>query len=233
MITDAMHPVPSPKGDQIAFASDRWSGRGDIYLRSTGGQNQDDGLLVRTDQNKWVCDWSRDGRYILFESINTETKGELWLQPMFGDRTPVAFQHTPYSEIQGRISPDGRWIAYTSDESGAWEVYVQSFPKPGFKQVVSIGGGYEPQWRGDGQELFYRAEDGTISSVDIQLGATSKIGRPKALFKIWVSRPSLFRNYYAVSGDGQRFLIDSTNSMSSKESISILVNWPARLPRSK
>jgi DNA-binding winged helix-turn-helix (wHTH) protein/Tol biopolymer transport system component len=224
---DGMHPISAPSGDRIAFTSDRAAGKADIYVRSMGAQTSDDQLLLRTDANKIVCDWSRNGRYILYSSVNAETKSDLWLLPMFGDRKPVPFLRTTFNEMQGKISPDGRWVAYLSDESGGWEVYLQSFPNPGAKQVVSIGGGFEPHWRGDGRELFYLSPDGTMMSVAMEPGPVPKIGRPRALFKTTVSNLRVVISHYAVTGDGQQFIIDSAAGKSKGGLIGILVNWPA------
>ena len=102
--------------------------------------------------------------------------------PTFGDRRPIPYLRTPFNEIQSRISPDGRWVAYASDESGVWEVYVQSFPTPGAKQIISVHGGAEPVWRRDGRELYYLAADRTLMSVDvISKGDTPHVSRPRAL----------------------------------------------------
>jgi Tol biopolymer transport system component len=221
-----MHPISSPSGDRIAFTSDRAAGKADIYVRSMGAEASDDQLLLRTEANKIVCDWSPNGRYILYSSVNAETKADLWLLPTFGDRKPVPFLRTTFNEMQGQISPDGRWVAYLSDESGAWEVYLQSFPNPGDKRVISIGGGFEPHWRGDGRELFYLNPDGTMMAVDLKLGGEPKIGRPKPLFKTAVSNLRVVMSHYAVTGDGQRFIIDSAGSTGKGGPIGILVNWP-------
>jgi hypothetical protein len=130
--------------------------------------------------------------------------------PRTGDRKPAQFLATSANEIQGQVSPDGRWLAYASDESGAWEVYVQSFPSPGAKRTISTGGGTEPQWRGDGKELFYLSADHMMMAVDVNSGSTLQASKPKPLFRAPCSgRSPAYRNYYAVTADGTRFLIDS------------------------
>src|SRR4030095_672143 len=112
---------------------------------------------LQTNESKFVNDWSRDGRFIIFDSSNAKTGEDLWILPTFGDRKPVPYLRTEYNEVQSRISPNGRWVACSSDESGIFDVYLQSFPTPGARQIVSIRGGAEPVWRKDGRELYYLA----------------------------------------------------------------------------
>ena len=141
----------------------------------------------------------------------------------------MPYLRTEYNEVQSRISPNGRWVAYSSDESGIFEVYVQSFPTPGAKQIVSIKGGAEPVWRKDGRELYYLAVDRTLMAVDIEdNGSTLRVGRPRVLFRAPVSGPlNVYRSHYAATADGQRFVIDAVDAPGARESISVLANWPA------
>ena len=146
---------------------------------------------------------------------------------MDGDRTPLPYLQTPFEELQGQVSPDGRWLAYTSDESGRWEVYVQSFPTPGNKYVVSSGGGGEPQWRADGRELFYMALDQTLMSVAVTPAGAWRSERPVALFRASVTGDiTRYRTRYQVAANGQRFLLDSVVKDGSQE-VTLVVNWPA------
>jgi Tol biopolymer transport system component len=197
----------------------------DIYLLSTSTRSQHEELLLHTDENKMICDWSPDGRYIVYASINPQTKTDLWLLPQFGDRKPVSFLRTGANELQGQISPDGRWIAYTSDESGSWEVYVRSFPEGGSKQVVSIGGGVEPRWRGDGGEIYYLQPNRMLMVVEVQVGSVLSVRRPKELFRTPVASLSVYANHYAVDKSGERFLVDSIETGKRDEPITLLVNW--------
>ena len=137
---------------------------------------------------------------------------------------------TPFNEFQAQISPDGRWIAYASDESGRWEVYVQSFPELGAKRAISSGGGSEPQWRRDGRELFYVTPDGTLMTVNVMAGSTLQAGRPTPLFRTPIpitGEMNSRRNHYVASPDGQRFLVNAASD--AQESITVLVNWTSRL----
>jgi hypothetical protein len=129
--------------------------------------------------------------------------------------------------MHARISPDSRWIAYASDESGQWEVYVQSFPSPGAKQTVSVGGGAQPRWRQDGKALYYLAPNGSLMSVAVGAGEGLDVARPVPLFKAPISSDIIaFRNQYAVTRDGQRFLIDTA---AERAPINVVVNWTALL----
>ena len=166
--------------------------------------------LFKSETVKRPEDWSLDGRFILFSNFDPRTNQfDLWVLPLFGDRQPVPFLTTPFEEKQGQFSPDGRWVAYCSDESGKDEVYVQSFPVAGNKVLISTDGGREPRWRRDGRELFYLAADGKLMAVEVKAGSTLTAGIPKALpFKV------IRRNWasYAVTADGQRFLVKTETS---------------------
>ena len=133
----------------------------------------------------------------------------VWVLPLAGDSDPIPFLLTPFTELWGRLSPDSRWMAYMSDESGQPEIYVQDFPESGGKWQISTSGGAYPQWRGDGNELFYLGLDGNLMAVDIEAdGDTPVAGIPQVLFPI--NGPTrLQRNNYDVTADGQRFLVNA------------------------
>ena len=222
-------PLLSPDGSRLAFTSGRTSGIADIYMRLAAGRSEDQ-LFLRTAENKIVNDWSRDGRYLVYASTSPETKMDLWAVPITGDPRPMPLLVSAFNEFQAQISPDGKWFAYASDESGTWEVYVQSFPSPGSKRAISAGGGSEPQWRADGRELFYLSGGGTLMSVDVVPGDTLQVSRPQPLFRTAVPiAGELYtpRNHYIPSADGGRFLITTPGDV--QDSITVLVNWTARL----
>jgi DNA-binding winged helix-turn-helix (wHTH) protein/Tol biopolymer transport system component len=219
-----MRPLASPDGRHIAFTDDRSTGVADVYLRPTAGRDSIE-LLLASRENKMVDDWSPDGRYLVIASTAPATNTDLWLLPTTGDRTPAPLLKTAANELHGRVSPDGRWLAYTSDETGSLEVYVQSIDEPALKRTVSVGGGSEPRWRGDGRELFYLGADLAMMAVDVSAGPTMQLGRPRRLFRVPIARGrSLYINHYDVSADGRRFVIVSAEQ--HKESaLMVLLNW--------
>ncbi len=171
--------------------------------------------------------WSSDARFIAY----TTRGSNIWILPLFGDRKPFAFADTPFIETSAVFSPDGRWIAYTSNEGGQVDVYVQAFPGPGAKSQVSRNGGSHPVWRADGRELFYLGPGGTMMSVPIGAGPSFEAGMPRALFhaNAW----TLARNQvYAVTRDGQRFLVTATPQKSSSAApLTVVLNWTEAIHR--
>jgi eukaryotic-like serine/threonine-protein kinase len=115
--------------------------------------------LATKGLNPAATSWSQDGRFLAYATFDRKTRSDVWLLPMSGDRTPIPVLQSEFGEEQGQISPDGRWLAYTSDESGRPEVWVTALPKAITKWRISAGGGGDPRWRPDGSELFYIAAD--------------------------------------------------------------------------
>jgi serine/threonine protein kinase len=153
--TSDRDPVWSPDRSHLAFSSNR-SGQSDLYQHASNGSGEDE-LLFKSQNAKIVTDWSRDGRYLLYHEYDPKTRTDLWLLPMdaaSSGRKPVSFLRSDFHELNGKFSPDGHWIAYQSNESGQYEIYVRPFPKieGAGKWVVSHGGGRQPHWRGDGKE---------------------------------------------------------------------------------
>ena len=177
-------------------------------------------------------DWSSDGRFLLYFQNDPKTGYDLWVLPLFGERKPFPFVNTSFIERNGQFSPDGRWVAYESNESGRNEIYVQAFPGPGGKWQVSTGGGIEPRWRRDGKELFYIALDGKLMAAPIQAaGQALEAGAPISLFQTRIvgGGQSGWRQQYAVAPDGQRFLINITVDESTASPITIVTNWARAL----
>ena len=129
-----------------------------------------------------ACDWSSDGKWILAQRVSDATGTDLWLSPTQPGAAGHPFIHTGADEACGQFSPDGKWVAFTSDESGRFQIYVQAFPD-GAKWQISKDGGVQPRWRGDGKELFYRSADQSVMAVDVRTGAAVEAGTPKALFQ--------------------------------------------------
>jgi dipeptidyl aminopeptidase/acylaminoacyl peptidase len=222
-------PVWSPDGSRLAFDSNR-RGHRDLYITSANKANSEE-LLVESGQDKSVADWSPDGRFLLYHSIDPETSWDLWVLPMDGDRTPVAWLKTRITERSAKISPDGRWVAYISDESGQREVYVRPFSgtlseAASEKWPVSTAGGAWPRWRADGRELYYLAPDDRLMAVPVAAtGRMFEVGVPVALFRPRIYGGGTNQNVgsnYDVSDDG-RFLINTV--LDDEVPITILQNW--------
>src|SRR5262249_26349287 len=157
-------------------------------------------------------DWSRDGRFIVYRTVDPKNGNDLWILPVSGDKKPRPFATTPFNEGNAQFSPDVKWIAYQSDESGQNQIYVQPFPGPGGKWQVSNIGGTQPRWNRNGKELFYLAPDNRLMSVSVETQDREavKVGPPVALFSVPIVEvpPNTQRQQYAVSPDGMRFLIN-------------------------
>ena len=153
---------------------------------------------------------------------------DIWALPLFGDRKPFPVVQTEFSEGQGTFSPDGQWIAYTTDETGQPNVYVQPFLRAGGKHRISPNGGRNPHWRADGRELFYLDATGTMMAVPIDLTASSPAGLPKTLFPAGVVSTN---NMYAVTKDGQRFLVNRRQNAATATPLTVIVNWTSTLQK--
>jgi serine/threonine protein kinase len=224
-------PVWAPDGSQIVFNSSR-SGIFDIYSKSSTGAGNEE-LLWKSDNSKGPQDWSPDGRFILYGEAAPKTNLDMWILPMFGERKPFVFLQTPFGEHQGRFSPNGRWIAYSSNESGTNQIYVRPFPPASGQWMVSTNGGAQPQWRGDGKELFYVSADRKLMAVDVKEERnTFAAGTPKLLFEIrTVIAFFVGGSQYDVTRDGQRFLIISPIEESSPSPLTVVLNWTAGLKK--
>lgn len=218
-------PIWSHDGSRIVFSSDR-EGVVNLYQKASSGAGNDEPLL-KSDHTKTPNDWSADGRFILYQ-----TTADLWVLPLFGEQKPFPFLQTEFIEGWARFSPDGKWIAYSSNESGAWQVYVQSFPASGGKWMISTEGGAQPQWRADGKELFYISSNRKLMAVDVKgNGPTFEAGVPKALFDLRVQTPALPgpRNFYIAAADGKRFLVTSVSEERITTPTTVVMNWTADL----
>jgi len=216
-------PLWSPDGRRIVYTSSA-KGPGDLYVKDASGTREAEPLLVSPDA-KYVSDWSRDGAYLLFTSQVTGTGWDVWALPMNGDKKPFPVVKTKFNELFATFSPDGKYVAYFSNESGRYEVYVQEFPEARNKWQVSTEGGAEPFWRGDGKELFYRAGP-RLMAVPVPAGATFTAGQPQRLFQARFAVVTV-RGHYRPAPDGQRFLV-----LASREAIvpaSVVLNWPSVL----
>jgi Tol biopolymer transport system component len=222
--TDA---VWSPDGRSVAFGvNGATPGRGELHVRAADGSEQ---TIAQFDKQAiYPRDWSADGRHILYESWQgTRSPTGLGVVPLFGDRKPEPLTLRGHAEREGRFSPDGRLIAYQSDESGRNEIFVQTFPLSAAKWQISTSGGGVPRWRRDGKELFYIRSDGWLMAAAVNSGPSFQVGTARPLFQ--TNETSLFTggiDHYAVSADGQRFLLNVLPP-TALSPLTVLVNWKA------
>jgi serine/threonine protein kinase/Tol biopolymer transport system component len=226
--TDEFSAIWSPDGERVVFIARR---RGDdslnLYQKASNGTREEERLLA-TNGLEIPVSWSSDGRFLLYKT--EAPNGDLWVLPLTDDPKPFPFVNTRFNEASGQFSPDGRWIAYSSNETGRDEVYVAPFQKPGGKLPISTAGGGSPRWRQDGKEIFYVAGDDTLMAAALREGESGiEVGDARPLFQ------TRFRNNtfpYAVTADGQRFLVNrSTDEVATAAPITLVVNWPATLKK--
>jgi Tol biopolymer transport system component len=225
---DASLPLWSPDGRRMLFSSAP-AGTLDLYEKSADGQGEEK-ILFKSDEMKVPCDWSRDGRYIVFMSRGKDTGWDIWVLPTFGDGKPFPFVKTRFGELLPVFSPDGKYLAYQSNESGSPEVYVQSFPGPGGKWQISTAGGLEPRWNNDGRELYYRSPDQKLMLVEISNQSGFAASVPRVLFAARFEG-AIARDRYLPSPDGRRFLVVAPLGREAMSPTTIVLNWFAELGR--
>ena len=222
------YPIWSPDGSQVAFDSNR-AGFWGIYRWR--GDSQEELLLKGDQQILLTSDWSSDGQFIVYRQAHEKTRMDLEVLPMSGDGQTRNYLATPFDESYGNVSPDGRWLAYQSNNSGHYAIYVQSFPEPGRQIPVSQGDGILPRWRRDGRELYYVGLDDKLMAVPVQTGATFSAGTPVPLFDVGSLGRRLRCYVYDVSADGQKFLLIRPLEDASMRPLTVVQNWTELLKK--
>jgi Tol biopolymer transport system component len=224
-------PVWSPDGKQIIFSSSR-GGLFRLFVKKADGSEEEKLLPLdssdRADQ--YPTSWSPDGRGLIYERDAEATR--LWAGQM-PDASNSALLKGPENRKSGQFSPDGKWMAYTSNENGRWQVYVTSFPDLRGKWQISNSGGTQPRWRGDGKELFYLAADGNMMATPVTIGDHFDTGAPVPLFRARMRAQVAGSELamYDVTRDGQRFLINTPIEKTEKQPMMVVFNWPAALEK--
>jgi Tol biopolymer transport system component len=197
---------------------------GEVFVRDASGA-ESERLLFRQPTFTPLDDWSRDGRFLFYEALDFRRfHFDVWVRDMqTGASHPIL--QAAFNQSGARLSPDGRWLAYESDESGTPEIFVRSYPEGGQRRQISQGGGQQARWRGDGKELFYVSPDRKIFSVEIRAGAILDAGAPRALFQTRIRPLIEARNHYDVTADGERFLVNSRRPEEASLPITVLAGW--------
>ncbi|MBV9744954.1 MAG: PD40 domain-containing protein [Acidobacteriia bacterium] len=222
-------PVWSSDGSRVIFLSVGRRGGTGLYEKATNGAGAER-VVLQPGSARTITDWSRDGRYLLFNGSDT-----LWVLPLEGERKPIPFLRDNFEGVGARLSPDGRWIAFRSRESGRDEIYVESFSPvvdggtaaSTSKWMVSRDGGAGMiHWRQDGKELFYLALDGSMMSVPVTAGPAFHAGTPERLFSVPAAfmRSNTPGNVGDVSPDGQRFLLALPKG-GDRQEFTVVTNW--------
>jgi serine/threonine protein kinase len=216
------YPVWAPNGEHLAFASARNSPL-NLFLKRIAGNTPEERLLETRSQT-YPLSWSPDGKFLIFAMGDPQTRTDVWLLPLSGERKPQPLLRTKSEERGARVSPDGNWLAYVSDETGSNEVYVTQFPQPARSWRISSSGGVNPYWRGDGRELFFLSGNKLMAVSVINTGgraiAEFQAGAPHPLFEIEGVN-------YAPSRDGQRFLTSVVTEKAPTPPINVALNWTA------
>ena len=226
------HLAWAPDGKRVAFGfRPGRRGLGHVYWQNADGSTAPERLTSETAvQQENPTSFSPDGSLLLLDLFNfsdTSPANTLWdifVLSLSGERTLRPFLQTKFTEWRARFSPDGRWVAYDSNEAGGWQVFVRSFPGPGQRWQISMSGGIEPRWSRSGRELFYRSWE-WMAAVDVETKPTFRVSRPRALFEghYHISGEG---NDYDVAADGQRFLmIKPDPAESGPANVKVVLNW--------
>lgn len=221
-------PTFSPDGAQVAFSSNRGGTYG-LYVKPATGVGEEQLLQKVPGANDLAAaNWSPDGGLLLYSPLTADSEWDIWALPLNGDRKPYPILNQKYTEFRPRFSPDGRWMLYTSNETGRNEIYVQAFPPSGGKWQVSVNGANTGHWRSDGKEIVFEALDRKIMGVDVKLGATFEAGIPHPLFEV---PTAIVGSRLAMTADGQRFLVPLPSKSDESAALRVVLNWPADIKK--
>jgi Tol biopolymer transport system component len=222
-------PIWAPDGQKIYFNLER--PQFDIYQMPADGSAPEEPVWPGyIEEDSTLTTVSPDGERLAFQTHTTDTGWDLWVAPIAGDRPAEPFRRTPYSEKFATFSPDGRWIAHESDESGQAEIYVQAHPGPAGRVQVSVDGGTEPLWASRSGELFYR-NGSKMMAVRIRTGSGIEVDAPSLLFEGDYYRSQINSRSYDVTADGQRLVMIKTPEASAARHVNVVLNWFEELER--
>ena len=219
---DDANSVWSPDGQRVAFMSDR-EGSPNIFIKDASGAG-DAEILLADDKVLMPVDWTRDGSHLAFMKLDGDNGWDIWALPVDSPNDAFPVVQSRFFDARPSFSPDGQWVAYESDESGRPEIYVRPFPGPGGKWQVSPGGGEEPHWSADGREIFYLDVAQNVVAVPVTTTANFRAGVPEVLFEARFF-PTLQRNRFVATPDGQRFLTLSPMASQSNPPTTVVLNW--------
>jgi hypothetical protein len=191
-------------------------------------------MFLTVDRATFVDDWSRDGRFLLLDALDPRTQFDVWAAPMPGPGKAFPYASGEGRQRHARFSPDGRWVAYSSDESGRPEIYVQPFPATGAKWLVSTEGGDQAFWRGDGREIFFVNGKVELTAAEVRTGETFEAGSPRVLFPIrtpYTFSLAALGTPFVPAADGRRFLVNSLVEDREVTPILVILNWSAEVKK--
>jgi len=225
---DDIYPLWSPDDARMVSGSVRSTSVVDLYVRLLADPSASEQRLYSSSQPKFPTDWSADGRFVIYDSLDPKRGFDVWALPMDGERKPFEVVQTEFNEGLAQFSPDTTWIAYQSDKTGRFEIYLRPFRGPGDDVRVSVDGGTQVRWNANGKELFYLAAGNRLTAVTLQFSANNKAVEPGAPVALFVAEVGGFAGYtqqYMVSVDGQSFVTQSVVGDASASPISLILNW--------